>query len=316
MKNLVIVRGCPGSGKTELATSLVSTMFGLTEHGIKVGHASTDNYFIDETGKYNFDGSKLREAHDSTFKFVEYTLTTDKPEWFFVHNTFTQEWEFDRYLKLGEKLGYKVHSIIVENRHDGVNVHDVPYSKVKQMEERFEIKLTGRRSKSELVNIIQQLKNVEQTLDYHPEGNVWNHTGIIVGEMRKDGLDDIMLWCGLFHDLGKLETTVYNEKKERWTAYNHEKVSTDLLIQFKHIVPPHIQFDKLVWLVSNHMKPKFLDNMRAKKREKLMNHEWFDELSLFNYYDNMVRVHNDYGVDTIQQFKESFVNFLENHDLI
>jgi hypothetical protein len=58
-----------------------------------------------------------------------------------VSNTFTQEWEMDAYYKLAEKYGYKVFSIIVENRHDGVNQHGVPAEKLEQMKNRFEVKL-------------------------------------------------------------------------------------------------------------------------------------------------------------------------------
>jgi hypothetical protein len=47
----------------------------------------------------------------------------------------------EAYYKLAERYGYKVFSIIVENRHDGVNQHGVPDDKLQQMRERFEIKL-------------------------------------------------------------------------------------------------------------------------------------------------------------------------------
>jgi hypothetical protein len=45
------------------------------------------------------------------------------------------------YFKLAEKWGYTVFSIIVENRHGGVNQHGVPAEKLKIMENRFQIKL-------------------------------------------------------------------------------------------------------------------------------------------------------------------------------
>jgi hypothetical protein len=45
------------------------------------------------------------------------------------------------YFKLAEKYGYKVVSLIVENRHGGTNVHGVPEDKLEIMKNRFEIKL-------------------------------------------------------------------------------------------------------------------------------------------------------------------------------
>jgi hypothetical protein len=56
-----------------------------------------------------------------------------------VSNTFTQEWEMDTYYELAKKYGYTVFSIIVENRHGGVNQHGVPEDKLQQMRDRFEI---------------------------------------------------------------------------------------------------------------------------------------------------------------------------------
>jgi hypothetical protein len=47
----------------------------------------------------------------------------------------------EAYYKLAEKYGYRVHSIVIENRHGGVNQHGVPADKVEMMKERFEIKL-------------------------------------------------------------------------------------------------------------------------------------------------------------------------------
>jgi hypothetical protein len=58
-----------------------------------------------------------------------------------VSNTFTQEWEMEKYYELAEEYGYKVFSIIVENRHGGINQHGVPVEKLEQMKNRFEVKL-------------------------------------------------------------------------------------------------------------------------------------------------------------------------------
>jgi hypothetical protein len=58
-----------------------------------------------------------------------------------VSNTFTQEWEMEPYFEMAKKYGYKVFSIVIENRHGGSNEHGVPEDKIKIMKERFEIKL-------------------------------------------------------------------------------------------------------------------------------------------------------------------------------
>jgi hypothetical protein len=45
------------------------------------------------------------------------------------------------YMELAKSWNYRVFSIIVENRHDGVNQHNVPEDKLQVMKDRFEFKL-------------------------------------------------------------------------------------------------------------------------------------------------------------------------------
>jgi hypothetical protein len=45
------------------------------------------------------------------------------------------------YYNLAKKWGYRVTSLIVENRHEGVNIHGVPQETLDKMKQRFEIKL-------------------------------------------------------------------------------------------------------------------------------------------------------------------------------
>jgi predicted kinase len=129
MKTLYIVRGIPGSGKSTFAQSLDCPVF------------EADQYFIDsETGEYKFDGSKIKLAHNWCKLRVEHSME-DGLQKIAVSNTFTQEWEMDAYYELAKQYGYRVFSLIVENRHGGVNEHGVPEDKLELMKTRFEVKL-------------------------------------------------------------------------------------------------------------------------------------------------------------------------------
>jgi predicted kinase len=129
MKTLYIVRGVPGSGKSTFTQSLDCPVF------------EADQYFIDsETGEYKFDGSKIKLAHNWCKLRVEQSMEDDFQK-IAVSNTFTQEWEMDAYYELAKQYGYRVFSLIVENRHGGVNEHDVPEDKLELMKNRFEVKL-------------------------------------------------------------------------------------------------------------------------------------------------------------------------------
>jgi hypothetical protein len=58
-----------------------------------------------------------------------------------VSNTFTQEWEMQPYFDMAAKHGYRVVSLIVENRHGNQSIHSVPPETIEKMKNRFEIKL-------------------------------------------------------------------------------------------------------------------------------------------------------------------------------
>jgi predicted kinase len=127
MKELFLLRGLPGSGKSTLAKSL----------GGK--HFEADMYFVRD-GEYQFDVTKLKDAHEWCRSSVGGLMINEEPK-LVVSNTFTQEWEMESYYKLAEQYGYRVYSLIVENRHGGVNEHGVPEEKLEQMKNRFETKL-------------------------------------------------------------------------------------------------------------------------------------------------------------------------------
>ena len=127
MKELFLLRGLPGSGKSTLAESLGGS------------HMEADKYFTYD-GKYEFDVTKLKDAHDWCQNAVR-VFMENKSKRVVVSNTFTQEWEMKPYFDLAEKHGYKVYSLICENRHGGINEHGVPEDKLKLMKNRFEVKL-------------------------------------------------------------------------------------------------------------------------------------------------------------------------------
>lgn len=125
-KHLFLLRGLPGAGKSTLANSLANA------------HCEADMYFM-KNGEYNFDGTKLKDAHEWCRAECEKAMIFELD--ISVSNTFTQEWEMKAYYDLAKKYDYKVFSIIVENRHGGVNEHGVPQEALDRMKNRFEVKL-------------------------------------------------------------------------------------------------------------------------------------------------------------------------------
>ena len=133
MKSLILLRGLPGSGKSTLA-NVIKPMYCNA-------HIEADDFFLDHsTGEYKFDASKLRLAHNWCQIQIQKSMMDEIP-YVVVSNTFTREWEMEPYYELAKEHGYTVFSVIVENRHNGTNIHNVPEEKLDQMKKRFEISL-------------------------------------------------------------------------------------------------------------------------------------------------------------------------------
>jgi predicted kinase len=135
MKNLYLLRGLPGAGKSTLANQIGGT------------HFEADMYFINENGEYIFNGADIKKAHQWCQSQVELAMIQNHITYgldssdIVVSNTFTQGWEMEPYYKLAESYGYRVFSLIVENRHGGENIHGAPENKIEEMRVRFEVKL-------------------------------------------------------------------------------------------------------------------------------------------------------------------------------
>jgi len=132
---LILLRGLPGSGKSTLA-KIILQLRSTDEPEI----LSADDFFEDKEGDYNFDPTKLKEAHNYCQFRCSERMRQQKAR-IVVANTFTQEWEMDEYFKMAERYNYRVHTVVVENRHGNKNVHGVPEDKLQQMKNRFQVKL-------------------------------------------------------------------------------------------------------------------------------------------------------------------------------
>ena len=123
---LYIIRGIPGSGKSTLAKKLVGND----------NYFEADMYFVQD-GKYEFDITKIKDAHDWCYNKIEEKMKNSIRE-IAVSNTFTRNWEFQKYQSLARKYNYTIFEIICHNEFE--NEHNVPENIVKNMKDRFEFK--------------------------------------------------------------------------------------------------------------------------------------------------------------------------------
>lgn len=131
MPTLYLIRGVCGAGKSTFAKQLY-----LAKIVDEIYEA--DNFFIND-GFYHFEAAKIAAAHRWCQSETHAALSEGANV--AVSNTSTTEREVETYAKLAEECGAKFVSIIVENRHGGTNIHNVPEEKVQQMRNRFSVKL-------------------------------------------------------------------------------------------------------------------------------------------------------------------------------
>ena len=82
--------------------------------------------------------------------------------------------------------------------------------------------------------MLSSLEKTEQSPKYHPEGNVWIHTMMVVDVAatvkEKSEKPTAIMWAALLHDIGKPETTRF--RKGRITSYDHDRVGAELADKF------------------------------------------------------------------------------------
>ena len=132
MKAVILLRGVPGAGKTTLAEFIEEQTDGVA--------IAADDFFYTDSGEYVFQPEKLHEAHKHCFHRAELAIIAGS-DTIIIHNTLTTEREILPYQELAERHGYMFISLIVENRHGGASLHDVPEHTIAKMVNRFNVKL-------------------------------------------------------------------------------------------------------------------------------------------------------------------------------
>ncbi len=121
----------------------------------------------------------------------------------------------------------------------------------------------------------------EQSLDYHPEGSVFNHLRLMLGQLPADA-DPLLPWAVLMHDVAKPLTASRDEKTGSIHFYEHEKIGADLAEQIMgRLRFPNRQIESVAAVVRHHMQFKDALKMRKSTLRRLLMRETFPlELAL------------------------------------
>jgi len=143
-------------------------------------------------------------------------------------------------------------------------------------------------------SMLYDLKKVEQSPIYHPEGNVWNHVMLVIDEaakVREKSKDRrALMWAALLHDIGKPPTT--KVRKGRITSYNHDKEGENMAFNFLSYFTENEEFKiKVSKLVRYHMHILYvLKDLPFKDMDGMKRDVDIEELALLGLSDRLGRL--------------------------
>src|ERR1035437_10218554 len=115
----------------------------------------------------------------------------------------------------------------------------------------------------------------EQSPDFHPEGSVFNHIGLMLEKMPA-GADESLPWAVLLHDIAKPVTAERDATTGKIHFYGHEKVGADMAEDIlQRLKFPNKQTEEIVEAVRHHMQFKDVKQMRKATLRRLLMRETF-----------------------------------------
>jgi poly(A) polymerase len=130
----------------------------------------------------------------------------------------------------------------------------------------------------EILPEISRMKGVEQPPQFHPEGDVWIHTRMIL-EMLPASVSPTLAWGALLHDVGKPPTFAPPTGPEGRIRFDgHVEVGARMAeVIARRLHFPNDETDQVVALVANHLRFKDVPQMRPSTLKRFVRLPKFDE---------------------------------------
>jgi poly(A) polymerase len=125
---------------------------------------------------------------------------------------------------------------------------------------------------------IAAMKGVEQPPQYHPEGDVWTHTRMML-EGLPAGASPTLAWGVLLHDVGKPPTfKSASETGDRIRFDGHVEVGARMAEEIcRRLRFSNTDTEQILALIDNHMRFKDVRSMRAATLKRFVRQSHFDE---------------------------------------
>jgi tRNA nucleotidyltransferase/poly(A) polymerase len=152
---------------------------------------------------------------------------------------------------------------------------------------------------------IEAMKGVQQPPQYHPEGDVWIHT-LLMLEGLSAGTAPTLAWGVLLHDVGKPPTfRPVSETGDRIRFDGHvevgERMGEEILRRLRF---SNDETGQVIALIANHMKFKDVEGMRKATLKRFVRLPRFDEHMALHRLDCLSSHRHLEAYEFVQRFLE------------
>jgi poly(A) polymerase len=128
---------------------------------------------------------------------------------------------------------------------------------------------------AEVLPEIARMKGVEQPPQYHPEGDVWTHTLMLLEQLPPDS-SMTLAWGALLHDVGKPST--FRRAPDRIRFDGHVEIGAAMGAEIcRRFRFSNEETRQVVALIENHMRFMDAAHMRASTLKRFFRLDRFDE---------------------------------------
>jgi len=150
---------------------------------------------------------------------------------------------------------------------------------------------------------IAAMKGVEQPPQFHPEGDVWIHTRLML-EMLRAGASPTLAWGVLLHDVGKPPTFQSAAETGDRIRFNHH---VDVGARMAEAICRRLRFsnedtEQIVALIANHMKFGAVEEMKIATLKRFVRLPKFDEHQELHRLDCLSSHRNLDSYEFMQRF--------------
>jgi poly(A) polymerase len=173
----------------------------------------------------------------------------------------------------------------------------------------------------EVLPEIEKMKGVAQPPQYHPEGDVWIHTLLLLS-MLPTGVSRTLAWGALLHDVGKPPTFRVAPDRIRFDGHVEvgERMAQEIGLRFRM---SNDEVAQIVALVANHLRFADVKSMKESTFKRFIRLPKFDEHLELHRIDclgsHAILDLYDYTREKIAQLPPEQVRpkpFINGHDLL